>query len=264
MMDAALNSFKIIDDYSRLKSPVHRINPVVKLLMTVFYIIAAASFGNYNLAGLIPMALYPAALFVMSDLPFGFIMKKILIVQPFVLLIGIFDPIFDKNIISVGGFIFSQGWIALLTIVIKSIFILASVLIFAATTGMDNIGMSLRTLKVPKIFTLQLLLTYRYISVLISEAGRIRLAYSLKAPGRRGVDLKVWGSLAGMLLLRTLAKAERVYTAMRLRGFNGEYITGGNKKLRVRDILILTVCVVFFISARFIDLSQGLGNLFVK
>jgi cobalt/nickel transport system permease protein len=117
-------------------------------------------------------------------------------------------------------------------------------------------------LKVPKIFVLQLLLTYRYISVLIEELSRMMRAYTLRAPEQKGIHRSVWGSFAGQLILRTYDRAQRVYTAMSLRGFLGEYHTGKIPKLGVMDFTYLAGWISFFVIARIFNIPLLLELLF--
>jgi len=79
------------------------------------------------------------------------------------------------------------------------------VFLLVATTGMNRLAAALRMLKIPKLFVLQLMLTYRYISVLLEEAERMLRAYMLRSPlqNENGIHIKDWGAFAGQLVLRT-------------------------------------------------------------
>jgi len=50
----------------------------------------------------------------------------------------------------------------------------------------------------------------------------------LRSPlqNENGIHIKDWGAFAGQLVLRTFDRAQRVYQAMCVRGFTGEYNTG--------------------------------------
>lgn len=117
-------------------------------------------------------------------------------------------------------------------------------------------------LGVPKAFVLQLLLTYRYISVLIEEVYRMQRAYALRAPGQRGIHYKAWGSFAGQLLLRTFDRAQRVYQAMNLRGFQGEYHSGKLQGFTGGDLTYVLLWSLFFILGRIYNIPLLLGALF--
>ena len=257
----AIHKFRALEDFSRETSAYHRLNPVIKLLLTLFYIGVVTSFGKYDLTGFFPMLLYPFALFLATGFPFWFFAKRVLAVQSFVLMIGVWYPLLDRQAVDIGGLSLSRGWIALLCLLLKSVAAVTAVLLLVASTGMDSIGAALRALCLPKIFVLQLLLTYRYISVLLQETARLQLAYALKAPGRKGVHIRAWGPLAGQMLLRAFDKAGRVYEAMRLRGFHGEYITGKSRKIRPGEVVCLLAGAGAFLLIRLVDLPRLLGGL---
>jgi cobalt/nickel transport system permease protein len=132
-------------------------------------------------------------------------------------------------------------------------------LLLLATTGMNKIAAALQKLHMPQIFIMQLLLTYRYISVLMGEASRVYYAYTLRAPNQKGISSKVWGSLIGLLLLRTYDRASRLYQAMKLRGFENQFFGGCLGKLQKKDIMYILGWTSFFIIVRFINIPMLLG-----
>jgi len=64
------------------------------------------------------------------------------------------------------------------------------------------------------------------------------------------------------MLLRTFDRAQRVYQAMCLRGFSGEYITGSSKKMNAGDLLFIVGWGLFLITMRTYDIPMLLGSLF--
>ena len=62
-------------------------------------------------------------------------------------------------------------------------------------------------------------------------------------------------------MFRTFDRANRIYNAMILRGFNGEFITKREKKIDILDILYLCCWLVFFIIARYFSISLFIGKL---
>lgn len=258
----SLHNIRLLDDMARKKTSIHKIHPLIKLLTTVVYLAVVVSFGRYEISALLPFIFYPVLIFILAELPVAPILKRILLVEPFIIGIGILNPLFDHQIVLLGGMEFSRGWITFLDIFIKCGLTVVVSIQLIAITGIDKIGVALRMLKIPKIFVLQLLLTYRYIAVLIDEVSRMLTAYSLRAPGQQGISRGVWGSFAGQLLLRTFDRAQRVYEAMNLRGFSGEYNTGDVAKVNFRDLAYLIGWSLFFIIARIYNIPMLLGSLF--
>lgn len=113
-------------------------------------------------------------------------------------------------------------------------------------TSIEKICYALRLLHIPAILVTQVLLTYRYVTVLLEEANRMTQAYSLRAPNQKGVHFKVWGTLAGQLLLRSMDRANEVYESMTLRGYRGEFYYTAKEPCKAKDWLYLGVWLALF------------------
>ncbi len=258
----SLYNIRILDELAEKRTVIHNIHPLIKLLTTIAYVIITVSFGKYELSNLLPLLFYPIVIITLAEIPVIPILKRILVVLPFIIGIGVFNPLFDPEPMLVFlGLQISGGWVSFLSIIIKGFLTLLAALILISTTGMTWIASALRLLRIPRLFVLQLLLTYRYISVIMEEAGRTWNAYMLRAPGQQGVSFKISGPLAGQLLMRTYDRAQRVYQAMSLRGFIGEYNPGEVKKVTVKDCLFLGGWVAFFSVCRYINLPALIGSV---
>lgn len=247
----SIYNIRLLDDLARKDTSIHRLHPVTKLLTTIVYLFVVVSFNRYEISGLLPFVFYPMILILLAELPAMQIFKRLLMVEPLIIGIGILNPIFDP-----------RGWLTFASIMIKSGLTVTACLVLVSTTGIGKIAQALRVLRVPSIFVLQLLLTFRYISVLIEELARMVRAYTLRAPQQKGVRLKDSGSFVGQLLLRTFDRAQCIYNSMRLRGFNGEYHSYGKSGITWRDVLFLIAWSLFFIIARMYDIPAFLGLLF--
>lgn len=110
-----------------------------------------------------------------------------------------------------------------------------SVLLFlSVTTPVYELGNALRWLKVPAVIVEILLLTYRYIFVLWDEGTRIREAQTMRLgyPAWRNMAgwkraVKSTSTLMGMVFIRAYDRAERTFSAMQVRAFDGSI--GGPK-----------------------------------
>lgn len=257
-----LYNMHALDEHADTKTMLHSIHPVSKLLVTMVFLLVVVSFHKYDLSGLLPLVFYPLVVSSLGDVPFRLLFKPMLLTAPLLVGIGIFNPILDQSIAVVFCSVsISGGWLSFLSILLKGGLTILAALLLLATTGMDRIAFALRMLYVPRLFVLQLLLTYRYIYVLLEEFGRIWNGYLLRAPGQQGVGWQVWGSLTGNMLLRSMDRAQRVYEAMRLRGFEGEYHPGGTRPLTLADIGYMAGWVLFFTTARYYNLPALLGQL---
>ena len=133
-----------------------------------------------------------------------------------------------------------------------------------ATTTLDSLCCALRKLHVPSLLVTLLLLTFRYVSLLIEQVSVMTEAYHLRAPGQKGLHISAWGSFLGQLLLRTMDRAGELYDSMQLRGFTGEFPYAAPPRFSGKDaaVLILGAAVLLFL--RFVNIAQLLGNLFVR
>lgn len=256
----AIHDMRHLDELAARKSVIHDIHPLAKLLTTLVYLGVLSSFDNSAVSSLMPLWFYPIVILVLSDTPIMPILSRMLFVLPLILGIGILQPFFDHRSVMIGSLEFSMGWLVFLGLFIKSILILSVTLLLIATTGMDKLALALRLLKVPKLFVLQLLLTYRYISVLGEEFYRMQRAYFLRAPGQKGIQGSAWGSFIGQLLLRTFDRGHRIYQSMTLKGFVGEYDTGVVLDLKMRDILYVLGWSFLFFMVRIYNVPMVIGT----
>ena len=243
---------------------MNRVHPISKLCLTGFYIAVTVSFHKYDLFGLLAMAIYPAAVFMIADLSFYEALKRLRVVLPLVMIMGVLNPFFDKTvIITLGHISVSGGVISMITLMMKAVFTVLAGYLLIAATSIEEICYALRLIRVPKLFVVVVLLIYRYVTVLLSEARRISQAYSLRAPGQKGIHYKVWGPLLGQMLLRSMDRAGIIYESMQLRGFSGDFKNGTRQKLTAKDFLWPFIWGGIILLLRLVPVFTLLGRLFV-
>jgi len=98
-IDGALLDFKRLDRLAAGDSALHRLDPRAKVLATLVFIVSVVSFGRYELSAMIPFFIFPAVLIGLGDLPAGYIMRKIALICPFALVVGMFNPLFDHAVL---------------------------------------------------------------------------------------------------------------------------------------------------------------------
>ncbi len=200
------------------------VHPLARLLVALWYAVAVVSFDRYNMAGLTGMLLYLLILGIWDGISVKAAAGRIFPVLVLTGIAGMANPFLDREIYwQFGQTKVTGGMISMATLMMKGIFCAASSYLLLTETGMEGICYSLRCLHVPKEFVTVLLLTYRYLIVLLKEAERMTQAYKLRAPGQRGIHIKTWGAFVGQLLLRSIDRAETVYESMLLRGYHGEF-----------------------------------------
>lgn len=260
----SLFSMHLLEELACRKNSINKIHPLVKLIVTSAYLMFVVSFGKYDVLRLLPFVFYPVFLISFADIPLKPLFSKMMVVVPFIFGIGVFNLIFDTDvIIYINKIPVTYGEAAFVSLCIKCVLTVLAALLLIATTGMDNVIRSFRILRIPKIFAVQILLMYRYISVLLEEAARIWNAYKMRAPGQKGIKFSMWGPLTGQMLIRTYERSQRIYQAMLLRGFKGEYTVNKLKKAGIFDCLYCLAWLLIFAASRYYDIPSAIGSLVI-
>lgn len=259
-IDSALLNIGYIDTLSYQDTVIHRLDPRAKLLTTLVFIVTVVSFGKHEISAMLPFIIYPVFLINLGNLPYLYFLKRLLLVSPFVLLIGIFNPLLEREIfVYVGPIGVSGGWISFISIIIRFILSVGAALVLIASTGFIPVCLAAKKLGAPKIFVIQLLFLYRYLFVLIQEALRMARARSLRSFNGKGMGIRAFSSLIGHLLLRTLDRSQRIHIAMLCRGFDGEIRIKHKLKFGLNEIVFTLGFTIFFALARLYNIPQLFG-----
>ena len=264
-MQKAIRELAEMDELAARSSPIHTLHPLAKLISTIAYIVVTLSFGKYDLGGLVPMVLWPILLFQISGIEVKSCFYKLRIVLPLVMAVGLFNPFFDKTVVlKLGNLAVTGGSLSMLTLMLKGLFCLMASFLLMATTPIDNLCAALRQLHVPKMLVTLLLLTYRYVGVMTEELAVMTDAYHLRAPGQKGIHISAWGSFLGQLLLRSMDRAQELYSSMLLRGYHQHFHYVDIKPFRKRDALYMIVCIAVFLLLRTVKVAELLGGTIVR
>ncbi len=227
-----------LDPYRDGASPVHRLDPRVKLVLAVAYILTAALIhpGAWPAYVLLFAAVFSVIL--LSELGVGFVYKRAVLAAPFVLaaLPLLFtvpgDPLFAFQIGPWTLTATQPGLVRFISVGLKSWLSVQMAIVLAATTAFPDLMAAMRSLRLPRLLVAVIGLMWRYLFVLVDEVMRLmrareaRSGHSTGAAGRTGGSLawraKVTGGMAGNLMLRSFDRSERIYAAMASRGYDGE------------------------------------------
>ena len=219
-LKGSLLKFGYIEKLANGDSLIHRLNPLLKIILALMYIIFVISTSCLDFFELPLYSIIIGIMISLSKVSFMDLFKRSLIGLPISLCIGFSNLLFSTTIINFYGVNISTGVLLFITIIIKNILCLMAVFLLMATTKFDSITCELVHLKIPSIFVLQLVMIYRYIFVLVEEALTMIQAYQLKNPQSKGIAFKDMGSFVGSLLVRSFERSNEVYNAMKCRGFD--------------------------------------------
>lgn len=259
----AISEVYRMDELASRNGWLNRIHPLVKLITTIAYIAVVVSFNKYNLTGLLGMVIYLIVLFVVGEISIKQGLYRLRFVLPLVCLVGIANPFFDKKILmEIGNIQVSAGVISMLTLMIKGIFSVLAAYLLVASTQIEKICYSLRIIKAPKVIVTTILLIYRYITVLLEEVHITIQSYKLRAPSQKGIHFKAWGSLVGLILLRSMDRAQSVYESMCLRGYDGEIRDGRVQRFGLNSFIFVLVVAIYLVLFRVFPVFEIVGSWF--
>ena len=247
-------------EFSNGASALHNLNPAVKLLTTAVFIVSVVSFGRYELSRLFPYIFYPTLIGAVSGAPYAPLFKRFMAALPFCLFAGVSNIVFDKApAFSVAGFAVTYGLISFLTVIFKTYLCVFAVFLLVCVTPLYRLTAAMRFLKTPAVFIAVFEMTVRYAGALQSEAYAKYTAYSLRAGRVKGVKINHMGALLGQLLISGLNRAERVYAAMKLRGYNPGAPSSAEFKLNRADLVFGFAVCFFCAGLRAFDIYSFLG-----
>lgn len=246
------------DNSSIAKGAMH---PLSRVLVTFMYILLVVSFPGYDLTGLAGMVLYLAVYITWHEISVGTMIKR---VWPILLLtgaVGIANPVMNREVcVMFGDVAVTYGMLSMITLMIKGIFCVTASYILAVTAGIRQICYALRLLHIPEEIVTVIMLMHRYLMILIKEVERRQQSYRLRAPNQKGLRYKAWGSFVGLLLLRSIDRAEEVYGSMKLRGFQGKVQHSSGKSSKGKSILYVLLWGMAFLVLRMFPVFQIVGS----
>lgn len=253
-----------LDRHAYIDSAVHRLDPRAKVVATFFFVITVVSYPKYSVAPLIPFILFPMIMAIMGFVPMGLLLKRLLIASPFIIFIGIFNPLIDRSpMFHIDGVTFTGGWVSFSSIILRGLLCVGAAIVLIATTSMARIAEALGALKLPRALVVQLMLLYRYLFLLIAEAGRLNRARALRA-GADGMNMRAATGMLSTLLLRTVDRSEAIWRAMQVRGFDGQLRTPRRMKWKLNDTLFLLAVISGCFALRIFPITLWLGERFYR
>ena len=253
--------FDAFDRYHETESFIHRLDPRVKVVVTIAFILSNALLpdGAWLAFGLAWVFLLFTNAW--SKLGVLFTFKRSIIALPFALIaITVLftipgEAIFSFRLLMWELSITDMGLLRFESILIRSWLSVQMAILLIATARFPDIVHALEHLRVPSILTTIIAFLYRYLFVLADEVSRLlraREARSAAAAGSRSGGSVAWrarvaGNMAGQLFLRSYERSDRVYNAMRARGYAGHLMTINPHILRRVDYLTVAAALTIIL-----------------
>ena len=251
-----------LDKYSNIKSPIHSLDAKSKIVALFLLLIISVSTKPTSY---LAFAIYGSIVFLLillSKVPFKFVLKKSLIVIPFVVMVAVFIPFLKKDTIgggislgigSSGGVltVSYSGLLIFFNVLVKSYIGVLTVILLSSTTPFTKLLKGFEELKAPHFMIMLASFTYRYLFVLADEVIKMKRARDSRCFGGKWIwHAKTIGHMIGTLFLRSYERAERIYVAMVSRGYDGEFNRVRSSKLKARDFVFVSSVILILLSVR--------------
>jgi len=235
-----------LDRFSNLQSPIHSVDPRLKVLLCLSLTACTVSSDLDEYPQLVIYAIFVAIIWILSRIPVTYLMKRLALLIPFVLLISL--PLILRN-----GHEAHNAFLRMLFIISRATVALAALTLLTSTTPFHHLLAALRRLGLPSIFACLASFLYSFIYVLIDEVEKLNIGRkSREFSHNRKLAWRGRTWLLGSFLIRSIERSERVYNAMSARGYNGETISAVPlKKIRLSNLTITIIMISAIIAIRF-------------
>lgn len=242
--------------YSFADSPIHKLDARTKSIGLLAFLIVVVLTPTSELWRFALFALLLLGLYLFSGVPIWFGIKRSVIAIPFVLFAGILlvfspdkphPPFYDLGFARLS--IEHGGLYILINALIKSCLSILTVILLHSTTPFPKLIQGLEALRTPNVITSLLSFLYRFMSVISDEVKTMLRARDARAfGGSRLWHLQIIGQMIGSLFIRTFERAERVYSAMVSRGYDGTLRTLEVSTLTYYDAIFAFILFVMLLT----------------
>jgi cobalt/nickel transport system permease protein len=230
--------YHFLDPYRPRPSLVHRLDPRVKFILALAFILVTA---------LTPPGAWPVYILlfsivlsveVLSELGVGSVLRRSSLALPFVLAaLPVIFTIKGVPLLSLplGPWTLTathEGLARFASVAAKSWLSVQMAIVLAGSTPFPELLLAMRAIRLPRLLVAIVGLMWRYLFVLADEALRLMRAREARsghqaAPGACAGGSVAWrarvtGGMAGSLFLRSFERGDRIYAAMASRGYDGE------------------------------------------
>jgi len=216
----------IQEPFASGNSFLHRTDPRLKVFFAALFSFMAALLDQFpSLTASLALSVFLA---FTARLNFKMLLQRLSVIWGFLILLWAVLPLTFEGeaFYHFGPLTFTLPGIMLAAkITLKSNTILLAFIALVSTMNFSTLGYVLNYFKIPEKLVHLLLLTYRYIFVIEQEYQRLVRSAKIRAfkPKTDLHTYKTYAYLVGMLFVRASARAERVYQAMKCRGFKGKF-----------------------------------------
>ncbi|HUS85547.1 MAG TPA: cobalt ECF transporter T component CbiQ [Anaerolineales bacterium] len=256
----------LTDQYHHRESLIHHLDPRVKVVVTLFFILVVGLVRNGSWISFGALFLMILGYAAVSRLGVFYAVRRSIIAIPFLLAAAPLPFIIPgPALISFPALnltISEPGTIRFVSILLRTFISVQAGILLAAATPFPDLVWGMCALRIPRPLVAVIAFMYRYIIVLADEALRLmraRTSRSPEIPGKGKPSLiwrgRVTGSMVGSLFLRSLDRSERIYGAMASRGYDGDMRSYSTFHMRGSDwssLIVFSLLILGSLSLMFL------------
>jgi cobalt/nickel transport system permease protein len=233
-----------------------RLDPRSQVVGLLAYVISVVSIPMGDFFSLSKHFILICILIGLVRVSISSLLKKCLVLFPFVILVAAFIPFLREGKVLVEFALFflnvrltEEGLILFFMVSTKAILSFLTLTILMIICPFPQLLKALQWLKIPRILVVMLSMLYRYLFIIRDEAQRMMLARNIRYFG--GYYRKqpcILGNMVGSIFIRTYERAERVYGAMLVRGYQGRVTNLQEFNITYKDFIFLLTTLIALIS----------------
>lgn len=248
-----------IERESYKNSPIHRLDPRVKLIFALAVIVYAVSLPRIheeNITRLLAVEAYLLLLVLAAGLNLKYFILRILAILPFGLGIALIQPFLRPSFVEnytpyplelpLGLSITYEGLAFGSSLLMKFIVCVTAVVLLSSTTRLRDMASAADRIGFPREFTLLLSMMVRYLFLFWAVLKRIRIAQQTRLFDIWNRDvprkwiIKQIGHSISSIFVRSYEQGEKTYISMLCRGYGSGHERAYYKgKIKARDIFFL-------------------------
>ena len=209
--------------YVHEHSPVHALPPHVKLVASFATVVTVAVAPPRAVPVFAVAALALVVVARISRVPLGFVLVRLAVVLPFLIVAALVPFVASGPRTEVLGVpVSAEGAVAGFGIAARAVLGAATSILLVATTEVPRLLRGLERLRMPPVLTQIAAFMVRYLEVVAGELGRMRTAMTARGHDPRWLwQARPVAAAAGSLFVRSYERGERVHAAMLARGYAG-------------------------------------------
>ncbi len=239
-----------LEEFACGDSFVHRLDPRAKIAATAIFSVVVAL--NESVVTSLAALAFPVVLLCGARIPIWSVARRLALVNTFIICLWFFLPFSsgEKALYSLGPItMYAEGVHQALLITLKSNAIVLTVLVLLGTSSVFALVHALSHMGIPDKMVHLFFFCFRYIHVIHQEYHRLTKAMKIRGfkPRSNLHTYRTYAYLVGMLLVRSFDRSRRIVSAMKCRGFKGQFYILHHYQMKRYDYVVAASSLAFSI-----------------